>query len=89
MTATPSASRYAAEIIRAHNEDVMAPGSRMAEVHGCTCPILDNGWNRAHARWPAGDWWQTLGCPVHAGDIAVDPDPTPPHGLERPLRGVS
>ncbi len=82
MTATPSEARYEAEIVRAHNEGVMAPGSRLAEAHGCRCPILDNGWNRAHVRWPDGDWWQVPGCPVHAG--AVDSDPTPPHGLARP-----
>lgn len=89
MTAGPTAAQYEAEIIRAHNEDTMAPGSRWAQAHGCTCPSLDSWWRMAHVRWPAGDWSVTADCRVHSG-VAVDSDPTPPRGVERPsLRGAS
>ena len=53
----------------------MIPGSREAQIAGCTCPVLDN----STAGIPLGDgqfgYWVNGDCPIHGLHKAPIPEP--------------
>lgn len=43
----------------------LTPGSPLAEVHGCTCPVGDNWGGRGIPRNGETMFWINAACPVH------------------------
>lgn len=53
------------------------PGSDAAVMMGCTCPVADNGRGRGRGL-PGGQFWYSIGCPVHTFEAVTTPDQLTP-----------
>lgn len=45
---------------------VANPGSNLAKLDGCICPILDNNHGKGFVMDHERVFWITLGCPMHS-----------------------
>lgn len=63
------------------NRAEMTPGSPLAEVHGCTCPVMDNAGGRGvqitDREGTQTMFWINGACPIH-GKPEPEPLPSPP-----------
>ncbi len=53
-------------------EEASSPGSPLAVMHGCTCPIFDNAHGEGHLG--AGLFVMTECCPLHGSPAARGDD---------------
>ena len=54
-------------------DDQPKPGSDVARIHGCTCPVLDNGHGAGYlGNGELYGWVVSMDCPLHAPRTPID-----------------
>lgn len=49
----------------------LTPGSPLSEVHGCTCPVMDNAGGRGTVINDQVMYWINGACPIHGKPEAL------------------